>query len=101
MKQFTGNPSDYGWEPHKPKTWTHRFAKTRHAITMQHYEGRWDAGGPVMRNVLLPALHVVKIVMVSRMGDVGITEDLTAETGYGARLLMSDLCDYQEHAPGA
>ena len=39
----------------------------------------------------IPAGTKVKIVMVYRLGDVGITDDLTAKTGYLARVFLSDL----------
>lgn len=35
---------------------------------------------------LVPTGTRVKIVMSSRLGDVGITEDLTAERGYNLRI---------------
>ncbi len=35
----------------------------------------------------------VKVVMVSRFGDVGVTEDLDAVGHYGARLHLDDLTD--------
>jgi hypothetical protein len=46
--------------------------------------------------VLCPAGTRVKIVMVSRMGDVGVTEDLTKENGYGVRLPLDALCDLSQ-----
>lgn len=60
---------------------------------MKHYAGHWKDGEPVMNEVPCEAGQRVKIVMVSRFGDVGITEDLTAENGYGARVMLDDLCE--------
>jgi len=88
-----GCPQDYGWQPHKPDTWTHRYAKLRAPLKMSHFTG-WVRGAETWREVDLEAGHAVKIVMVSRFGDVGITENLTAETGYGARVCLCDLYDY-------
>jgi len=38
--------------------------------------------------------------MVSRLGDVGVTENLTAENGYAARLPLAALYDFKERADG-
>lgn len=38
----------------------------------------------------VPAGTKVRVVMVSRMGDVGITDDLQAQTGYKARCTPGD-----------
>jgi hypothetical protein len=38
----------------------------------------------------------VRVVMASRFGDVGITEDLAAETGYTKRLHLPELADFSE-----
>ncbi len=40
----------------------------------------------------------VRVVMASRMGDVGITEDLRAEHGYTARVWVQDLSEFSEVA---
>ena len=36
----------------------------------------------------------VKLVMASRLGDVGISYDLTAERGYDKRIYLDDLSDF-------
>lgn len=38
----------------------------------------------------------VRIVMASRFGDVGITEDLTAERGYDLRVYLNALSDFAD-----
>ena len=38
----------------------------------------------------------VRVVMASRMGDVGITTNLKAERGYGERVLVEDLTDFTD-----
>lgn len=46
---------------------------------------------------LLFAVHNgkrVRVVMASRFGDVGITENLQAENGYSKRVMVSDLDDF-------
>jgi len=36
----------------------------------------------------------VRVVMASRLGDVGITGNLAAENGYSARVPVSELCNF-------
>lgn len=58
---------------------------------------KWNQGKPglpAFSDIPLDAGARVKIVMVSRFGDVGITNDLTAETGYHARVELDSLCDF-------
>lgn len=92
--QFSGHALDNGWIPHKPETWAARFANLRKPLTTEHYAGHWEDGEPVMNKVDCEAGQRVKIVMVSRFGDVGITEDLEAENGYGSRVMLDDLCGF-------
>lgn len=40
----------------------------------------------------------VRVVMASRFGDVGITEDLEAERGYSDRVAVEDLSNFSEEA---
>lgn len=45
------------------------------------------------------ALHeskIVRLVMASRMGDIGITDDLEAEHGYQKRVMLSDLSGFTD-----
>jgi hypothetical protein len=93
---LSGHAMDLGWVPHKPETWTFRFACLRKERTLEHYLGYSKDGKPQFREVPCEAGQRVKIVMVSRFGDVGITEDLNAENGYGARVLLDDLCDFTD-----
>lgn len=39
----------------------------------------------------------VRVVMASRFGDVGITPQLTATTGYSKRVLLPELTDFSDH----
>lgn len=91
---LVGYPQDYAWVPHKPETWTYKFAHLKKPVEMKHYIQQWKDGEPQFDTVMCPAGTRVKIVMVSRFGDVGITEDLEAETGYGARVALSELCNF-------
>lgn len=47
---------------------------------------QWKDDQPKFNKVHCASGTRVKIVMVSRFGDVGITEDLNAENGYGCRV---------------
>lgn len=97
---LTGYPMDHGWVPHKPETWQYHFARLRNPTELWHYKGYSnDKSEPQFDEIMCPAGQWVKIVMVSRFGDVGVTEDLTAENGYGARLPLSELYDFQEQKP--
>lgn len=93
---MTGHPMDHGWLPHKPETWPYHYATLRGTVDMQHYIGpsKDRANGQTFDHVLCYPGTRVKIVMVSRFGDVGVTEDLTAESGYGARVKLEDLKDF-------
>ena len=41
----------------------------------------------------------VRVVMASRLGDVGITEDLKANRGYSKRVAVADLKDFSNIQP--
>lgn len=94
--QLSGHPMDLGWIPHERDTWTHRFAKLKEDVTMEYYAGYWENNNPKMNKVEVKKNTLVKIVMVSRFGDVGITEQLDKEYGYGARVNLDELYDYQK-----
>jgi hypothetical protein len=79
-----------GWMPHKPETWPHRYATLKRDVAMLHLRDSKEV------EISVPAGSTVKLVMVSRFGDVGVTEDLTAENGYGVRLPLCDLCDWRD-----
>jgi len=81
-----------GWKPHQPDTWKARYGTLRNGLKMSHFTGDFGENDPVMRVVDCPAGTRVKIVMVSRFGDIGITEDLSGDRGgYGCRVYFSDL----------
>ena len=82
---LTGAPMDHGWMPHHPETWQYRFARLRKArmVGDHHCEsGDW-----------------VKIVMVSRLGDVGITHNLNGETDYESRVELKELFEFSNEKP--
>ena len=67
------------------------FAEVTKPTTLSFYQGYWDKNEPIMADRKIPAGTTVKIVMWSRFGDVGITDDLEADQGYGARVNLSEL----------
>ena len=77
------------WVPHHPETWPFRFAKLRYDVVFHDWHGH--SAVPEFTDRIVPAGTAVKIVMVSRFGDIGITTDLNAEFGYGARVFLSAL----------
>lgn len=77
------------WVPHHPETWPWRIGRLKVETTFRKWHGH--GADPEFTNYTVPAGTRVKIVMVSRFGDVGITRNLSAEHGYGARVLLTDL----------
>lgn len=78
------------WTPHVREDWPFRYMTTK--VPMELY--KWNQKHPVDDNtsvVDLPIGTRVKIVMASRFGDVGITDDLSAEYGYHNRIPIEDL----------
>lgn len=79
------------WIPHKRETWPWSFGRIKKDIAGERYQGYWDESGPVMEPVNLKKGQLVRIVMVSSLGDIGITDKLGDKTGYIARVHLSDL----------
>ena len=67
------------------------FAEVTKPTTLSFYQGYWDENEPVTVDHEIPEGTTVKIVTWSRFGDVGITDDLEADLGYGARVSLSEL----------
>lgn len=67
------------WIPHRRETWPFRYATLLKDID---WAGSYKAG------------QTVKIVMVSRFGDVGITGQLDAEYGYNARVPIDRMDEF-------
>lgn len=70
------------WIPHQPATWPWRLGKVKQDTVLKVY----DHINQKYEFSRIPSGTTVKIVMVSRLGDVGITDDLGAEYGYKARI---------------
>lgn len=60
------------------------FATTTVPVTLHKWYGH--GSDPEWVDVELPVGTTVKVVMYSRFGDVGITDQLDAEHGYSARV---------------
>jgi len=68
---------------------THAYVTTTAPLTLT----RWNGRHPVEQNetkVEIPVGSTLKIVMVSRFNDCGLTDDLSAINGYGLRLFWED-----------
>ena len=91
--ELLGHAMDHGWIPHKPETWKYHFASLREPLVIKVWNQR-KPDMPGFTEVPLDAGTRVKIVMVSRFGDVGITDDLTAVNGYHARVALDSLTDF-------
>ena len=64
---------------------TNAYVTTTIPLKMSH----WNGKHPVEENTTyteIPAGSTLKIVMVSRFGDCGLTDDMTASHGYGLRV---------------
>jgi hypothetical protein len=72
------------WVPHERETWPWQLATLRRPVGFRTWHGH--GASPEFTYRTEPAGTKVKIVMVSRLGDVGITTDLDAEYGYDARV---------------
>ena len=59
--------------------------------TASEFLGTHGSQGPNMKPTPYKKGDVVKVVMVSRFGDCGITTDLTKERGYATRVSPMDL----------
>lgn len=77
------------WIPHQPATWPWRVGTLKREVKFQIWHGH--GAKPEFTYRMVPAGTKVKIVMVSRFGDVGITDNLAAEYGYSARISLDDM----------
>jgi hypothetical protein len=77
------------WIPHKPHTWPWRIGTLKSDTELRTWHGH--GADPEFTYRTVPAGTKVKIVMVSQLGDVGITDNLAAENGYAARVLLEQL----------
>jgi hypothetical protein len=80
------------WIPHKPETWPFVFATVKIPTLMREWTGaREKNGDPIYVDRWIPSGARVRIVMVSRLGDVGITDDLKSTRNYFARVSLDHL----------
>lgn len=88
MSGFDEYPNDQ-WIPHKRETWPWRIGILKNDVEFRHWHGH--GADPEFTYEIVSAGTKVKIVMVSRFGDVGITKNLDAEMGYAARVSLDVL----------
>ena len=74
--------SDFLWMPHRPDTWPFRIVTLMRDVPFS----KWNGHNAPATTGIWPAGTTVKIVMVSRFGDFGITDNVNAEHGYHARV---------------
>jgi len=82
------------WVPHHRETWPTRYGILKKGITMEWFQGWGKNNTQKFTHEFVPAGTKVKIVMVSRFGDIGITNKLDTDVGYGARVEFDELKDY-------
>lgn len=74
----------FPWVPHQRNTWPYRYMTAKEPVTLQIWQGHGKTPEYVER--VVPAGGTLKIVMVSRFGDVGLTDVLDSEFGYHTRV---------------
>jgi len=79
------------WVPHKREVWPWSFGRLKRNVVGERYLGVWDKNGPVYEPVPMPQGTLVRIVMVSRFGDIGITPILDDRVGHVARISFDDI----------
>lgn len=84
------SPSSNNWEDYEI------FAKLKKDVNMNVWNGKHPVDSNITTHVCKSGTKV-RVNMVSRFGDVGITEDLNKKFGYDARGLDADtdLYDYE------
>lgn len=89
-------PTAVPWVPHERNTWPFHYMTTKVPMTLKIWNQRRH-GEPKFTDKPLSVGTRVKIVMVSRFGDVGITDDLTAENGCHLRIDIDKLPEMFEN----
>lgn len=74
----------FPWVPHERSTWPWRYAELKKEIRL--------SDGPIY-----PQGTTIKIVMVSRLGDVGITNKLDTDVGYFHRIDFDKFDEFFEN----
>lgn len=86
---FRVGPTFHPWIPHERETWLYHYMTTK--VSMSYVPIGTTSDGIPPQSATIPVGTRVKIVMVSRFGDVGITTDLSAENGYFLRIPIDEL----------
>lgn len=87
------------WVPHKRETWPFQYMTCRVPVTLRIWNGYEHSvkNLPEFTEKVIPVGGTLKIVMASRFGDVGLTDDLQAEHGYHARVDLDKLAEMFEN----
>jgi hypothetical protein len=83
-------PTLIPWVSHEISTWPFRYMTTKEPLILRIWNQR-RPNEPEYTERVLPVGTRVKIVMASRMGDVGITDNLEADNGYHLRIMIDEL----------
>lgn len=62
------------------------YVTTAKPLTLKKWNGKYPVSDENHENVEVPPNTTLKIVMVSRLGDLGLTDDLKAVSGYHIRV---------------
>lgn len=65
------------------------YAELTGCLELEHHHKHLGHNRRLVEHVQVYPGTTVKVVMVSRFGDMGLTEDLSASSGYGIRVFPS------------
>jgi hypothetical protein len=68
---------------------THAYVTTQEPVELSEWNGNHPVEKNLRRHTVKPKT-TLKIVMVSRFGDCGLTDDLTTDYGYDVRMNFDD-----------
>lgn len=80
------------WIPHRDETWPAYYGELSEDTVFHDFNQQTRE----TTKRVVPAGTTVRIVMASRFGDVGITDDLSKEMGYGSRLAPEKLSNLRK-----
>lgn len=101
MDHRCSDPLLFPWVAHERATWPWRFMTTKVPLEISLATSgiATKPAVPISRRLAfsedpkftIPAGTRMKVVMASRLGDIGLTTDLGAEHGYSVRVSIEDL----------
>ena len=73
------------------------FADTKHKMIMKYWNGEpYTSGCSTCSFVCVEKGQTVRVIVASRFGWLGITEDLNKTHGYGAQVEIDELENYRD-----